>query len=149
MHGIYIAGGFGRHGAEQLQKIERRALRRQQGAGRTFDLQHHLVRRTALAFLHTPDHACLRVDLLQRGLGPRNAANDRRFARQHMSPGAASRVNQTRGQVTGADIFLQGTGRIGRASSATAVSEKSKNEVMVRSLVASIQRGNSSLTRGS
>ena len=112
LNGLNIVGGFRGDGAEQLQEVEGGALGGQQRARRAFNFQHHLIGRAGLAFGHAPGQAHVRIELLQRGLGPGRATDHGGFARQHLGPGTAIRVNQTRGEVARAHVLLQGPRRI-------------------------------------
>ena len=108
LHSLDVGGGLGGHGAEQLQEIQRRALRAQQRAGTGFDLQHHLIRCAALALGHVPGDARSGVERAQRGVGPGSAADHRAFAREHAGAGATHGIDQASGQITAAHVFLQG-----------------------------------------
>ena len=112
LYGIDIFGRFAGHTREQLQKVQRRALGREQGAGIALDLQHHLVGGAALAFGHMPGQLHLGVQRPQRGFGPGSTTNHRRFARQNVGADALVGGDQGGGQVAAAHVFGQGAAHI-------------------------------------
>ena len=112
-HRIHITRGFGRHRAEQLQKIERGAFGGQQRLGAALDLQHHLVGVAGVALGHVPMQHSARVAGTHRGVDPRPAAHHSALARQDAGVGAAAGIDQGGGQVAAAHVFGQGSGHIG------------------------------------
>jgi hypothetical protein len=131
LDGIGVQRGLGGDRAQQLKKVERGALGREQRAGGAFDLEHDLVGGAALAFGATPLDAHLRVELPQRGLDPGRAAHHGGFARQHAGTGAV-RLASTSDAVRSPSATSSCRARVAsdRASAATADAEKSKRRLM-------------------
>jgi hypothetical protein len=111
----------------KLQKIERRAFGRQQGPRQAAHLEHHLAGFAALAVFHMPDQLGLRIQLPHRGLDPGAAANHGAFARHHLRPRLAGRIDQAGRQVARAHVLRERARRVCRASAATAAAVKSND----------------------
>ncbi|OIQ72681.1 hypothetical protein GALL_456920 [mine drainage metagenome] len=112
-HGLHIFAGFGGHGTEQLQKIKRRALSRQQRAGQPAHFKHDLIGLAAVPFRNQPVDFNCRVNLTQRRIDPGLAADAGFFARHHAGVGPASGIHQTGRQVSRTNVFVQGALDIG------------------------------------
>ena len=104
-------GMRGRGGAgEQLQEIERRALAREQGAGRTLEGEQEPIGGDRVAFGDAPLEPDPCIDGAEAGIDIGYAADDGRLPRDHGSPANPIRRNQGGRQITAADVLGQGVG---------------------------------------
>ena len=103
-----MRGGGG--GGEQLQEIERRALAREQRAGRTFEGEQELIGGNGVAFGDAPLETDPCIDGAEAGIDIGYAADDGGLARDHSRPAHPINGYQGSRQITAADVLGQGAG---------------------------------------
>ena len=92
---------------EQLQKIQCGTLGRDQCACRARHFNQDLIGFNRIALRHVPSDLNARFNLAKRRIKPRLAAENRRLTRNDAPVGLLLGVNQERGQIARADVFIQ------------------------------------------
>ncbi len=97
----------GRGAGQRLEKVERRALARQQAAGRAREIADDEVGVDRFRVVRVPRHADPPVDLPEGLVEPRAAAERRGLARDDLRPTELVRVDEVRGEVARADVLRE------------------------------------------
>ncbi len=96
-----------RRAGQHLQKVERRALARQDGARGSLELEYDLIRADAIAIARVPVDPNGRVEPAEGLIDPRLSAQDSVLARNHTAMSNLCVRHETRGDVAGADVLAQ------------------------------------------
>ncbi|MCY1412629.1 hypothetical protein D9M71_280410 [compost metagenome] len=112
-HQFHVVADAGGDARQALEEVQRAALAAEQGAGRAFEVEEGLVGLGAIAVLHLPFHLHARVELAEYLVHPGRAADDGRFAGDHAGAGLAVLGDELGGDVTAADVFLEGGTYVG------------------------------------
>lgn len=103
-----VAGGEGGGAGEGLQKIQRRALAGEQGAGGALKGKKDLIRLDLFTITYLPLEADAAVHLAEHLIHPGAAADGGRFSTDDPATGTVVGRNQGRRDIATADILGQG-----------------------------------------
>ncbi|MNM73843.1 hypothetical protein D3C81_855870 [compost metagenome] len=102
-----------RNARQHLQEVQRRALAAEQGTGRAFKVEQHLVGGGAVAILDLPVHRYPWVELAEYRINPGRTGNHAVIAGNDGGLGQALGRDQLGGDVATADVFEQRTAHVG------------------------------------
>ncbi len=112
-HGVDIRARCRRDSRQGLQKVQRRALGGEQGAGMAADFHQHVIGGDGIALADPPVGHAVRVERAETGVEPGPAGDHGRLAGDDPSVRPLAGRYELGGEIAAADILVKSAGDIG------------------------------------